>query len=264
MKIHFLIYALFFITLSSCTESIQPENPLEQIVEGEESKVLKEEDENPCTKTAYQVYRKTVQMWEQSWKWDNNISSEDPTKIFFFSGENLNALHNLDSNSNGVRMYYCLINEGDSIPSLALVNMNNCNDLLSEGNSILIANGEGGEFIEASQAAQYTENWRNSPKYLSPFYLPINGYNYNWDIIQGILDYGGNIENRLYISLGLRTISPADSDFESAGLNYGAIALVNILHGSSQLSAVNHSFDFTMPCPQMCDSNGSILNSSSK
>lgn len=253
--IHFL-YALPLFFLISCSENSEPKAEAAPKAEVKTEKVAT--TDNPCTKTAYQVYRKTVEMWENSWKWDNDIPASDPTMSYAFSKEKLNELRDKVSNSDGLRMYYCLV-DGNTIPSIAIVNLNGCNDNLGDGESVLLSDEEGGHFVNTEAAAELTASWRNSAFYLNPFYVPINGYNYNWEIVTNLLGYSGNSEQKLYVSFGLRTISPNDPDFETSGLNNGAIAMVNILHGASLLSVANHSFDFTMPCPQMCDEAGSIL-----
>lgn len=215
---------------------------------------------NPCTETTYQVSKKTAEMWEESWKWDNGLDKEKVTHIISFSKKNLDDLRALESKSDGLRMYYCFLSDKDSIPALALVNMVNCNDALPNGNNVLLSDENGGHFISSKSAVILTDHWRASTNYTGEGYVPINGYNYSWQIIDDITGLKENTDGKLYLSFGQKSISSNDPDFKTDGIKNEAIAVVNILHGAYNLSNVNHTLNFTMPCPKYCDNVGSIFN----
>lgn len=165
----------------------------------------------------------------------------------------------LESNSNGLRMYYCLLSEKDTIPSLALVYMVNCDDALKGGNSVLLSDENGGHFISSKSAVVLTDHWRASTNYTSESQVAVNGYNYSWTVIADITGLKENTYGKLYLSFGQKSIASNDPYFDTYGIKTESIALVNILHGTDKLSNANHNLNFTMPCPKYGDNAGSIF-----
>lgn len=258
MRIPYLLMVLGLFAFISCS----PGNEAGQA----EATTLRTEkagaDNTSCTSTSYQIYRKTVAMWHQSWLWAHQTNDLAETVIYTFSHHKLEMLKDMFPQTSGVRMYYAL-REGDDSPLIAMVNLLGCSDQFgSEGKSVLLSDAHGGHFISSDSAAVLTANWQSFSCTQRPYYTPVHAYNYNWDIIDYIQGLGMNEAQELHVSFGLRSISPGDEWFDPQGVTHkGSIVYVNILQGSTLLDDAEHDFDFTMPCPQYCDDESPLLHS---
>lgn len=217
-----------------------------------------------CNPQSYQVYKKTAEMWVQSWNWDHNYPDSYPGRTYSFSAENLETLKGLSNEENGLRIYYILENASDTIPSLAIVNIATCSnlDLIEENEAcVLIADEDGGHFSTPVEVCPQTSRWRAYADSKKPIYTPVYAYNYNWSLVENLQGIVSNPQDELKVTLGLRTVGPTDTSFQINSLTHkGSIGYVNILHATTLLANAEHNFDFTMPCPQYCDSQSALSN----
>lgn len=259
MKILEFTLCLSVLFISACKKNKDPESSAKNEIISPSQKTSA-----TCDPHSYQVYRETAEMWVQSWNWAQNLPDTYPGLTYSFSQENLSDLKDLSTAATGVRVYYVLANAGDSIPSLALVNINTCTnlDLLPENEqSVLLSDENGGHFASPEEVCPLTQNWRTYADSKKPFYTPVYAYNYKWDLIENLQGIGLNPEKELKVTLGLRTVGPTDTTFQINTISHkGSIAYVNIMHGATFFSNVEHNFDFTMPCPQYCDSESILSN----
>lgn len=265
MKILNLFFCFGILLFSACNSSQDPEiSSSMETKEASEPKVLSENSSSTCDPHSYQVYRTTAEMWVQSWIWANKLPSTHAGLTYSFSKENLETLKGLASQANGLRIYYILAQPGDTIPSVALVNINTCSnlDLIEENEDcVLVSDENGGYFTSPEDVCPQAEGWRSFADSKKPFYTPVYAYNYKWDLVSILQGIGNNPEKELKVTLGLRTVGPADTIFQINSISHtGSIAYVNILHGATFFSNVQHNFDFTMPCPQYCDSESVLSN----
>tara|TARA_Y100000588_G_scaffold39904_1_gene38120 strand:- start:157 stop:954 length:798 start_codon:yes stop_codon:yes gene_type:complete len=212
--------------------------------------------EDECISTGYQVFKETVLMWKNSWQTAYPESGSRQTS--FFTMDKLEELKNLDPERERVRIYYGMTDDEEETPTLLLVNISECTDLLDVGdNPVLVADEEGGHFITVDEAASMTRLWRNLISSKGPEFMPVLAYNYHWSMIEGLGHEG--TPDTVFITLGLRSTAPGETLFASESYTHqGSIVYVNILHAANRVSASNHEFDFAMPCPQKCGKNSPL------
>ncbi len=250
-----LLVLLLF--LASCKETPKETDTTVEVVEVKTS----EED---CMNSGYQIFKETALIWENSWRliYPNYMGTNGPSPRLSFSKANLEELRGFAPTSDGVRMYYCLVNATDTIPSLAMVPMKSCNNIAIEGNQkhILFSELDGEEsFISQSVFNNYANNWRNAGKdqvVNSP--VAVYAYNYSWQELLGITeDADAAVNSGLWVQYGLRTLGPGDTEYFKGVETIndtvtGNVVYCNIVYKESPERSGESSFDFAKPCPTFC------------
>ena len=265
MKTFFLRYMA--ITILAC--SISCNKTKKQPSQSQKSMLTEEVSE--CLSSDFKIYGETALMWEKSWA--TNFGMESSAQIKF-SQENLKTLKSLESEAPGLRLYYCLINPSDTIPALAMVNIDNsCTDLFNckDVNCVLLSEpGNANEyFIDEGTLNTYHERWKAHINAKGDIHTPVYAYNYEWSNIENIIDTTVDAPG-IWVKYGLRTLSP--TEFIEYGreairsgddIITGSIVYCNILYGKDQISRNRTSeeddddddelFDFAKPCPRYCN-----------
>lgn len=238
-----LIWLFVLATLGCNQQQDRPHHPIDHPDHSHET---------DCVKPAYALFPQTVAMWEQSWLWAHNKDVWDES--IQFTNTNMDLLMGLcqTGDCEGVRMYYILETPEDSIPGLAVVNVSGCDDFFDPAAKDILVSGIGGtveQFLSANEVCIMTQNWRTHQRAKAPVRTPVHAYNYSWQQLQNMLDYGAQ---EILIRYGLRTISPADTMFAKATQEVpiaGSIVYANILYSDLEKQPF---LDFTFPCPQKC------------
>lgn len=223
---------------------------------------------NECLSPDIKIFKETAYMWEKSWS--NQFGTETSGRIKF-SYDSIRKLQGLESDPKGIRMYYCLMNERDTIPSLAMVNIDDtCTDLINcdDGNCILFSELDTIQneyFINQKTLDDYTQRWRNFVNSKRDIHSPVYAYNYEWASIEDMID-PEVVAPGLWVKYGLRTLSPADTlEFGQRTVQVGdatitgSIVYCNITYGQSPMISIgnrkstNELFDFAKPCPRYCN-----------
>lgn len=259
MKIVHLPLLAFFSLLGSCENQKTPEVELSNAATTNDSDC----STCDCFSTDYEIYPETTVIWEATWDMYHNIDSVN-AMIYppLFDKDSLNQLRNL-GNFDGVRAYYGLMDEYDEIPAILLVNVDgNCNDAYQENQlTVLLGYDSTCYFITPEEGAIYTENWENQySNQDSIIHTPVQAYNYDWSILNDVMDENGGV----YFRYGFRTLSPGDSTYYSNDTTrfFGSVVYCNMIYGEypDETSTVLPArYDFAMPCPQACG-NASLLN----
>jgi len=260
-----LIYGILAVALiAACNDP--EEKKMKEIVGNAE--VVVSQDEDTCTDSGYQIYMETATIWEQSWAAVYNTSENPLHEKRWFSKADLDALWDMDPSAEDVRLYYCLIDSSDVIPSLAMVNINLCDDVTDcEIPCVLISEIDGSQyFVTAQTASQYTKNWRDRSIDQLEVHTPVYAYNYSQEEIANLMDANSLEKQGIWVKYGLRTLGPGDTNLytetkEPANDTItGSIVYCNVIYGDDPGKNVRQYFDFALPCPRFCGGSG-LLNS---
>ena len=259
MKNSILLVFLFIISLAFCTLKDGPKN--QSIL----NKTSSAADSKPECFTSYQVYTETAIMWQESWVsyYDSlREGNYDDSPRVSFDALNLNSMYSevKDSTHPGILMWYTLLDSNDLIPSLAIQNTVGCK-IDSEG-TILLASGNDTTHTVNTITQGYLdiikENWSKSGILTPGVHTKINGYNYEWDSIQQLMNLSTGPQG-LYVHYGLRTMEPSESDNFATPKNpnkTGSIIYCNIIYGDNfETNPSATLLDFAMPCPIYCGNN---------
>lgn len=220
-----------------------------------------------CFDNNYDITPQGVFFWQAAWF---NYYGIDPktnrsANQMNFAGDNVSYfLHSSDvEGTEGFRLYYGLKSLTDTVPILVMIPIDDrCNDIFSsdENKQALVSTGDTDYFCSADSASFFTSNWQAYNKINTYIETYINAYNYAGPVIMDLLDSNEDGESGLTFEFGLRTIAPQEKCFDAPEGNYGSIIYCNLVYGmNSDTSDGDDRMDFAMPCPQMCDSNGSPL-----
>jgi hypothetical protein len=254
MRLIHVTFCAVALSIGSCTPATTP--PENVVPENQSATTVVE-----CDPVAYKLYPETVKMWEQSWRTAFDVSETNATTISFPSNL-LNTLKGLPGSRNeppSLRIYYGV--DGDSIPMLLMVNVAECNDILGpDEEPILMATADTAYFVPEGIAKELTANWQALCESSIYTHTPVNAYNYNWNEISAVIDQ----EDGLSVRYGLRAVSPHDTMYENKpgedGETHGSVVMCNILYGGDPTSTSLPSYNFAMPCPQMCGDGNSLNN----
>jgi hypothetical protein len=249
----------------SCKKTVETQNS--------SNNTTKSDEENSCLDSDFKIYKETAYMWEKSWANTYRVATSAQVK---FSYDSIKKLRGLSLSSQGVRIYYCLMNDTDTLPSLAMVNINNCADQVtcSDGNCILFSKlGTDQEeyFIDEKTLSNYRGRWQTFIDSKGEIHTPVYAYNYEWRSIEDMIDESSE-DPGVWIKYGLRTITPSElTEFEQDTIRSdgyiitGSIVYCNITYGQSpriraksretsvDSTEVNELFDFAKPCPRYCN-----------
>lgn len=225
-----------------------------------------------CLDLDTEIYLETAAVWKESWKFVNaSYRGSDPK--LYFSSTNLDTFR--DENAQGIRMYYILPDTTSTVPSLALVNITNCEiNADCEGNycvlaSLLVDNNGASEqmFITYDTFETYRDNWIAAADDINKedeAFLAVYAYNYSWDKIMEAADSG---DDGIWVQYGMRTLGPLDSELYIEDYQFndktGYVVYANVVYWSeptnpdedvdkSSDSDEQQSFDFAKPCPRYC------------
>jgi len=188
-------------------------------------------------------------------------SYDDSPKVTF-DEQNLNSLYSevKEEDHPGVLMWYTLLSPSDSIPSLAIQNTVECE--IDLGGTILLASPNDStltvDTISQSYLNTIKDNWSKTSFITPGVYTRINGYNYEWDSIQQLMNLSAGPQG-IYIHYGLRTIGPDEAENYATPTDpdkTGSIIYCNIIYGDNfELNPTATLLDFAMPCPEYCGNN---------
>lgn len=224
-------------------------------------------EECNCFENNYDITPQGVFFWQAAWftYYGINPQTHREANQIEFSGENVSYFLNSEEVERpaGFRLYYGLSSLSDTVPMLVMVPIDNgCNDVFSanESKQVLVSTRNSEYFCSADSAAFFTENWQEYNTINEKIETYINAYNYGKDVIQDLLTPDENGNSGLTFEFGLRTIAPQEVCFGAPQGNYGSIIYCNLVYGmNSDTTDGDDRMDFAMPCPQLCDSNGSPL-----
>ena len=255
MKPSFFFYLAIGLIICSCNN-----NEKQSI-----SKTNEIDNQENCLDLDSQIYRQTTILWKESWKFEN---PNHPIPTFYFSKDDLLRLRDKNTNAEGVRLYYIIKNDSITVPSLAFVNMENCeeNDNCKDQDCVLMSDldTQKASFISYETFKTYRDNWikkADDKEEKLPVYTAVYAYNYSWlKILETALDG----ESGIWVQYGLRTLGPLDirlyvEDYE-ARTTTGNIVYSNIIYEADPNHEGNLradletqlSFDFAKPCPRFC------------
>lgn len=255
-----IFYCLLFMLISiSCKhtpehpESTTPERPL-----------LEEELSLSCIDT-YIIYEETAMMWEKSWA--SVFGNGETSPVVPFPNDQLEQLKRLSRNQFGVRIYYILINEDETTPSLAMVNTEDCDTDQQCGENATcflvsqIIGKETKQFFTTKDSLDiYKERWSTySKSNLILMHTPVEGYNYSWNKLDSLMsdsETSGNTDPGINISYGLHTLGPLDTELFTGSVSTdvtGSIVYANVMSPNTSNKSLSLDSDFAMPCPAYCN-----------
>jgi len=258
---HSLSYCLIlYLALASC----KPKNEYKNIEESETLTTSQTTDTLPCF-TSYQVFTETAFLWQASWvSYYNRFKGgryNDSPRVSF-DEQSLNGLYNEVKNEvhPGVLMWYTLLDQNDSIPSLAIQNTIACK--IDPAGTILLASGNDPTLTVDNISQEYLDsikhNWHEVGEQNPAVYTEVNGYNYEWDSIQNLMNLSTGPQ-AIYIHYGLRTIEPDESANYATSTDpdkTGSIIYCNVIYGNTfEVNPTATLLDFAMPCPTFCGDN---------
>ena len=206
-----------------------------------------------------QIYNETAFLWQASWvtyynQFRNGNYLNSPQINFeenLLNQMNAQVLSEADA---GVMIWYVMLSENDSIPSLAVQNTISC---IPDTNSIIIlapGNGSANSTISHDDLRTYRTNWRQSSENNLDVFTPIYGYNYSWTSLRTLLD-GNSQADGIFINYGLRTIGPEETYYGTSPFTdkTGSVVYCNVLYNSDEEgNPLAFLLDFAMPCPTYC------------
>ena len=210
-----------------------------------------------CTDSGYQIYKETAKMWEDSWKALHPFS-DSSSQYLPFPTSDIAALRLAVSGSEGIRIYYCKM-DNSIIPSLAMVNIIGCeNQYGNNGDAILFSDRNRGQYFESKDTLfKYAQLWKDyMDNRILAIHTPVYAYDYSWSELASTINF--NQTSNVYVAHGMRTLS-ADEYGEyncnpptNSGL-MGSIVYCNILYGNDPGILGQEYFNFAKPCPVYCD-----------
>ncbi len=212
-----------------------------------------------CTDSGYQIYAETAIMWE--WSWITRFKPDAESKESLnFSRQNIATLKSSVENSEGIRLYYCLISS-DTIPSLAMVNIKDCeNQYGANENAILFSDPVRGQYFQSRDSLiESSDRWKQYSDSLNPeVHSPVYAYNYSWQELANTLDAIDSTD--FFVTFGLRTLSADEYDefhCEPAKNDQimGSIVYCNVIYGEDPNNSPQQLFNFARPCPVYCNPN---------
>ena len=164
-----------------------------------------------------------------------------------------------------MRIYFAL-RPGSVLPDLALVNVIECKDSYSDTNGdILVSNNHerGNEWCNGDSVYNWVQNWVDTIGGQDSLYVPVYGYNYDWDVIwDAAIDHKSRDTVGLSIRQVLHAVSPYDTSYqhppaqpgEDPGIQMAGYLAYNLLltHVNDTAGGARNSYDFSMPCPRLC------------
>ena len=268
-----LIYAISSPTTDNTASPSGPSYP---------QSLLGQTQTNDCNSYTYKLFPEAVYVWNRTWSSSMNVPVGSGVRTI--KAHELQLLYNQSRDAkeenHGLRIYYGLVAEADSIPELLLVNTVSCQDVYHE-DSVLMVKADTSRFsgipedaaserwITAETAAKYAGRWRELKRLENR--TPVYAYNYRWDQIKQLV--GDDLTKDLHIVYGIRTISPQENetDFLPAFVNadspeetrYGSIVYVNVLYTGDLMASDDEDDepamdDFSRPCPRFCDPESGI------
>jgi len=254
MKKFLYLIPVLFLGLASCDNTkIERENDFSKILNPENTNQLTD----TCTDTGYQIFKQTAKMWEDSWL-TYHSDNDSARQVLQFSKANIASLRASVPNSDGIRLYYCLISSSN-IPSLAMVNIVGCENRYGiNGDAILISDFSRGQFFADKDTLHtYAELWKDYIDSLNLLiHTPVYAYNYSWTELSNTIS---NFQTSdLFVALGLRTLSADEYDeFNCSPPRndqvMGSIVYCNIVYGEEPIASTQEYFNFAKPCPVFCD-----------
>lgn len=230
-----------------------------------EKSLLEEELTLSCLDT-YIIYEETAKMWGESWT--SVFGNGNVSPVVQFSDDNLNKLREFSSNHFGVRIYYILINNNETTPSLAIVNTEDCDtDQQCDGDDTCFLVSQIGKdikqfFITKDSLDIYKERWSSYAK-SDPIlkHTPVEGYNYSWAKLDTLINASAseNTNPGINISYGLHTLGPLDTELYTGSVSKditGSIVYANIMYPNTSSKSFSLDSDFALPCPAYCSGNG--------
>jgi len=218
-----------------------------------------QENADACTDSGYQIYLQTAIMWEGSWR--TKFTPESGTRQSLnFSQQNIASLKSLIPDSDGIRLYYCLISSNET-PSLAMVNIKGCDNQYGANNdAILFSDPIKGQYFESSDTLiKYSTKWEVYIDNFNPgVHSPVYAYNYSWEELANTITPTDTTE--FFVTYGLRALSADEYDEyhdEPAKDDQimGSIVYCNIIYGDDPNNSNQQYFNFARPCPIYCNPN---------
>lgn len=257
-----ILCCLFFMLISiSCKHS--PKHSESTI---SEKPFLEEELSLSCIDT-YIIYEETAMMWEESWA--SIFGNGNVSPVIQFPNHRLDQLKELSRTLFGVRIYYILIDEDETTPSLAMVNIDDCDTDQQCGSdaTCFLVSQIGKEtkqyFITKDSLDLYKQRWDTFSKSNRVLmHTPVEGYNYSWRKLDSLMsdsNASGNTNPGINISYGLHTLGPLDTELFTGSVSEGitgSIVYANVMYPNTSSKSYSLDSDFAMPCPAYCN-NGS-------
>lgn len=223
---------------------------------------------NCCNAPTYELYPEAVVLWHQTWSYLNGTSFGDGVRTIKASllKELYERHEESSSGEHGLRIYYGLQNENDSIPELLLINTINCEDVYHDGGLTLVT-ADTIQTVSKKRAMELTKRWQSRTTKTER--TDVYAYNYNWDQLKDLS--GGQWQEDIRIVYGIRTLSPEESQsmFESAqnlqtAQKFGSIVYVNVLFIEETFDRFSNNDgdpfdDFSRPCPKFCDPDSDLV-----
>ncbi|MGD1848951.1 MAG: hypothetical protein ACFB10_26465 [Salibacteraceae bacterium] len=251
-KLNMILMGMGWLMLGACTSS----PPEQQATAYEESATPDSIAGDDCSGSTFSLYGEGVRIWASGWR---EAHQTKEVKTLTIGTDQLETLRNSNPESTGLRAYYYCKGYPDTIPGLAFVNVIGClDDTVSQ---VLTIDGESGDqaWMNVSDVAPLTQNWRElSEQKSDEVHTPVYAYNYTWEVVDALYPNARN--GLLYITYGLRTISPQEDDFDTDDNDqYGSVVYVNVLSNATIKSDLTSSYDFTYPCPRHCDTSSVLI-----
>ena len=254
-----LFYCLLtFLVLASC--NLKNEN--KSIAVAKTLATSQITDTLPCF-SGSQIYHETAYLWQASWAtYNNEIGNGNAGEPYTnspqlnFEEHRLNALQSevVNAPNPGVLLWYILLNENDTIPSLAMQNTVSC--IIYNQSTILVAhlNGNPNSIISPADLEIYKQNWSDAGEKNLSVHTKVYGYNYSWVRIQEYIDADRDTSG-IFVSYGLRTIVPDEIgyDVDSLTNKTGSVIYCNVMYGNEdEENDLSYLGDFALPCPTYC------------